>query len=349
MNFHKDSLIEFADFSTSSFDLLETDVAIVGAGVAGLYSAYCCGLSGIDCLLIESLMLPGGQCSTLYPEKKMYGTPGYIDIKAKDFVENLTSQCLSHSPKKLFGHKVENILKTPDDRFILKAQNTQSEKEINISARYVVLTTGIGNMKPNIPATISGLDKIDKTSDFIHHCCMNLSLFKGKDVIIAGGGDSAVDFAINISAVAKSVTIIHRRLKFTCEPVKLNDIDVLEKSGKIKLILEHNISELKEENGKRTIKTIDKDSKETVFETDHIIFCYGFAASAGSLFGLENFGLKTDNNLLNVDIDTMETSVKNCYAAGDVVTYTNKKKSVVPCFFEADRLVRSIKNRMSRV
>lgn len=347
MNFHNDNFIGFGDSSANSFDLLDVDIAIVGAGVAGLYAAYSCDLAGIDSLLIESLMIPGGQCSALYPEKTMYGTPGFSNIKAKDFIENLKNQCLENSKKQLFGHKVENISKNSDG-FLLTARNTCSLQEVKISAKYIILTTGIGDMKPNIPSTISGIDEIEKTSDFIQHYCLNLNLYKDKNVIIAGGGDSAIDFATNISNIAKSVTIIHRRSKFTCEPIKLNNIASLEKSGKINLVLEHNVFELKEENGKKIVKAKDKESKDKNFETDHIIFCYGFAASSCSLFGLKNFGLKMENNLINVDINTMETSIENCYAAGDVVNYKNKKKNIVPCFFEADRAVRTIKNKLSQ-
>ena len=355
MDSQNSNLVEFGDSSTSSFVFLKTDVAIVGAGVAGLYSAYCCGMANIDCVLIESLVIPGGQCTALYPEKQMYGTPGFDGIKAKDYIKKLSDQCLSQVGHRLFGYQVKNISKNESNEFELTVkQICQSScaisdvkgEDVRITAKYIILATGIGDMKPNIPPTIKGLDKISKDSDFIQFYCMNLTLYRDKDIIIAGGGDSAIDFAIDISSVAKSVTIIHRRAQFSCEPSKLKNISMLVDSGKLQLVLEHNIIELCEDSGKRIVKTIDKDSKEHGFETNHIVFCYGFAASIGSL--ANDLGLKMEKNLLAIDIDSMETSVENCYAAGDIVTYANKKKNVVPCLFEADRAVRSIKTKISR-
>ena len=346
--------MEFGDSSANSFDFLSADVAIVGAGVAGLYSAYCCGLANIGCVIVESLIAPGGQCTALYPEKRMYGTPGFEEIKAKDYIKLLSEQCLPHAKSRLFGYKVESISKSDSEGFVLDVGNIchsscaisdLKNENIKIHAKYIILATGIGDMKPNIPPTINGVDKISKASDFIQFYCMNLTLYHNKDVIIAGGGDSAVDFAIDISSVAKSVTIIHRRSKFSCEPSKLNGISELEKSGKLRLVLEHNISGVVEDKGCRVVKTIDKEQREHNFEADHIVFCYGFAASLGSL--ANDLGLKMEKNLLTVDLDTMKTSIENCYAAGDIVTYTNKKKNVVPCLFEADRAVRSIKTKMS--
>lgn len=353
MNSYSSNYNESEDFSEDSFDCVETRVVIIGAGCAGLYSAYCCSLANVDCILIESLSVPGGQCSALYPEKKMFGAPGYSDIKAKDFVKILSAQCLEKVERKLFGYRVETIDSKPDeDLFVLKARSICSTScslnEITIYSKYIIIATGIGDMKPNIPQTISGVENIAKNSDFIQFSCLNLSFYKGKTAIIAGGGDSAIDFAIDIAGVAKGVTIIHRRNKFTCEPHKLTNIERLVSIGKINLVLENNITELIELNNKRIVKTKDTKQIEHEFETDHIVFCYGFVASLGNLFGLKDLGLKTDNNLILVDINTMETSIKNCYAAGDIVTYANKKKNIIPSFFEADRAVRSIKDKVSR-
>ncbi len=354
MSSQNSNLKEFEISSADSFAFPKTDVAIVGAGVAGLYSAYCCGLANIECALIETLNTPGGQCTALYPEKIMYGTPGFEGIKAKDFIQKLSDQCLQHAKHKLFGYKVEKIDKTSSGGFSLALNKVcqssclisdSKNNNLNISADYIIMATGIGDMTPNIPASIKGVDSISKSSDFIQFYCMNLTLYRDKDVIIAGGGDSAVDFAIDISSVAKSVTIIHRRSQFTCESSKLDRVHELEQSGKIKLILEQNITELNEHTGKRIVKTVDKNSNEHEYRIDHIVFCYGFTASLGSL--ANDFGIETEKDLLTVDINTMETSIPNCYAAGDIVTYANKKKNVVPCLFEADRAVRSIKTKMS--
>jgi thioredoxin reductase (NADPH) len=324
------------------------DVAIIGAGVAGLYSAYCCGISGLDCLIIDSLMMPGGQCSTLYSDKKVYGVPGFKDITAKDFIDNLSKQCLGFAKKSFLGYRVESITRTPDGLFTIKSANHCTCDVREIKAKYLILATGMGDMKPSVPSTIAGIREIEKSSDFIQYYCMKMDIYKGKSVIIAGGGDAAIDFTIGITPLANSVTLIHRRSQFACEESKLKAIKELEKSGKLKILLEHNISGLKEKYKIRTVIAKTQDSKEVILNIDHIIFCYGFIPSCGNMFGLKELGLEMQNNLINVDINTMETSIENCYAAGDVVAYPNKKKNIVPCFFEADRIIRMIKAKQSQ-
>jgi thioredoxin reductase (NADPH) len=338
--------VNFVAGSTSFSENFSTSVAIIGAGVAGLYAAYCCGLAGIDCVLVESLATSGGQCLALYPDKRTYGIPGFHDTKAKEFIERLSMQCLCYPKKVLFNHKVENILKGSENAFLLETVNRQLGEKFNVHSRYVILATGIGDMLPNIPQTISGLDKIDKSSDFIQHSCMRLDLYKNKRIVVVGGGDSAIDFAIDIAKVAKNVMLIHRRDRFTCETSKLDIVRELENSGKLNLSLEHNVSELIEEGEKRKVVIKDKNQILTFIETDHVVFCLGFIVNCSSLLGLKKLGLKIENDLVKVNVDTMKTSVDGFYSAGDVVTYPNKKKGIVQCFFEADRAIRSIKSEI---
>ncbi|MDR3224642.1 MAG: NAD(P)/FAD-dependent oxidoreductase [Holosporales bacterium] len=313
----------------------DVNVAILGAGVAGLYASYCCGISAIDCAIIDSSMIPGGQCSSLYPDKKVYGVPGFCNITSREFIGKLTDQCFSFGCKKLFGYTISNISK---DAELFVINN-------DIKAKYIIIATGIGNTLPRIPQTIEGLDTLDPSTGFLQHYCMKIDTYKGKEIVIAGGGDSAVDFVIDITPIAKKVTLIHRRAEFTCERAKLNDLANLEKSGRLVVVTEHSISKLEEKNGKGTITAKDKNANEVSFDANHVVFCYGFITSCNATFGLESLGLQIDNNLIKVNLNTMETSIENCYAIGDVVTYENKKKNIVPCFFEADRVVRMIKNK----
>jgi thioredoxin reductase (NADPH) len=306
------------------------DVAIVGAGPTGLYAAYCCGMAGLEFCVIETLAVPGGQCEALYPDKQMYGVPGFPNIKARAFIEILADQCLKYTKDTFFCHKVENISKTDNGLF-------QIDSIIN--AKYIIIATGIGSMTARIPTDIIGLNTIK--SDFIQSYCMNLNLYKNKDIIIAGGGDSAIDFAITLTSIARNVTLIHRRAQFTCEPAKLNALHSSD------IILSHNIIELKEVGNTRIVKIKNIESgivQELI--TDHIIFCYGFLPKQWAIVGLEEMGLKTHNNLIEVNLETMETSVNDCYAAGDVITYNNKKRNIIPCFFEANRCVLAISGKM---
>ena len=320
------------------------DVAILGAGMAGMYAAYCCSLMGIGCAVVDELAVPGGQCMALYPEKTVYGVPGYVGVKAKDYVLKLSEQCLTTIRHKFFGYRVEKINTTSENKFGIEARSISAcndgDNDIRISAQYIILATGIGEMKPNIPVTIKGVSEVSKSSDFVQFYCLNHALYRGKNVVIAGGGDSAVDFTIDIAPIAKHVTIVHRRENFTCEPHKIVKIQELVNAGKIKLEMNQNILELREFAGKRYVYT---DKKE--YTPDHIVFCYGFIANPGSI--VKDLGIETEKNLIKVSLGNMETSVKNCYAVGDAVTYVNKKKNIIPCFFEADRAVRAIKTKIS--
>lgn len=335
------------EFSPNSS--VETDVAIVGAGVAGMYAAYCCSLANIRCVLVDELTNAGGQCMALYPEKLMYGVPGYAKIKARDYISRLAEQCIGMAQHEFFGYKVTKIRRATKGDFVLSTNNVSVCSglidNITITSKYIILATGIGDMRPNIPVNIQGINEISQESGFIQFYCLNQALYRNKNVIVAGGGDSAVDFAIDIASVAKQITLIHRRELFSCEEHKIAMLDKLAKTGKIKLKLGQNIYKLNEESGIRAVYTRDNNQCEHEYKTDHIVFCYGFIACPSML--VADLGLKTEKNLITVNFETMETSVKNCYAAGDAVTYASKKKNIVPCFFEADRAVRAIKNKVS--
>ena len=304
-------------FASSSH---ETEVIIIGAGVAGMYASYCCFLANVDCVLVDKMARPGGQCVALYPDKVLYGVPGYTNIKSKDFIAKLSEQCLQNPDNSYFGYTVQKIQRTCDDkfRFLLHSEdacNISGDK--TVFSKYAIIATGIGEMKPNIPASIQGISDIPSNSDFIQFYCLNHTLYKGKDIVIAGGGDSAVDFALDLAKITRSLTVIHRRESFSCE----------------------------EQGGKRYIETIDKTGNKRRYVADHIVFCYGFVASPGNI--ATEIGVETEKNLVKVNIENMETSIKNCYAIGDVAIYKNKKKNIVPCFFEADRAVRAIKDKIS--
>jgi thioredoxin reductase (NADPH) len=192
-------------------------------------------------------------------------------------------------------------------------------------ARHIIIATGIGDMKPNVPSSIPGMN-----NDFVQFYCMRTDMYKDRDVIIAGGGDSAVDFAIFMKSVAKSVTIIHRKDRLRCDSHKmdmLNDINIK---------LSHTILSIEEDHRIITDKG--------VFTTDYIVFCYGFRAEPGMIVGLLNLGVYLENGMISVDINTMQTGSDRIFAIGDAVTYKNKKKNLVSCFFEADRAVRMIQS-----
>lgn len=340
------------------------DIAIVGAGVAGLCAAYCADdVARMDVCLIDSLKQTGGQCSVLYPTKNVYGVPGFSGMKAFDFVERLRGRIFESSDNVFLGHRVEKISKRQDGCFLLKIKNTEiSDIEKNIknqdiktkssqqesscvSSRYVIIATGIGNMSPNFPSDIAGFDSVERCSDFVQYYCDNAGKsYAGKKIVIAGGGDSAVDFALEVADTADKIFILHRRNRLTCEDFKLEILQKFVDSGKLEIKLETKITAISEEGPNRFVQT-----KLQTYSIDHIVFCYGFSASSGIINGLEELGVKLNMNAIHVDVNTMQTAVQNCYAIGDAVQYPNKKKNIVPCFFEADRAVRMIKEDMRKM
>ncbi|MDR1609574.1 MAG: NAD(P)/FAD-dependent oxidoreductase [Holosporales bacterium] len=322
----------------------QSDVVIIGAGVAGLYATYCCGIAGLSCTLIDSLPCPGGQCTALYPEKNVYGVPGFRDVKASDFIDSLADQCLAFDHTELFGYKVESVSKIEDGTFTVHASGRADHA--SVSARYVIIAAGICDMEPSIPQTIQGLDEIDQASDFVQSCCIKIDMYKGKDVMVAGGGDSAADFALSVAPIAKSVTLVHRRDKLTCNDDKKGRLAVAKEAGKLRLMLASNIVKLTESNDVRSVFVKDVLGTEINLSVDHVVFCYGFVAKCNTLSWLSDLDLDIRDGLIAVDVGTMESSVKNCYVVGDIVTYTNKIKNIVQCFSEADRAVRMIRSKV---
>ena len=302
------------------------DIGIIGAGVAGLYCAYCCKTKGFRYIIFDSLPYAGGQCMAFYPDKEVYGIPGMQGVLAKNFVDNLLEQCIDTNSDILLNSKIEII--RSKDLFIVR--NSTQEYRF----KYLVLATGLGTMKPAIPANIKGIDKLIKSSDFIQFYCMNNDIYKNKSVVIAGGGNSAIDFAINISRVANKVVLIHRRDKLDCDSNKLALLHGVE------IMLEQHILELKQ--------NIIITNKKTI-NADYIIFCYGFIPDNTKLTHLINDGLRLDNELIRVDFVSMETSLKHCYAIGDVVIYPRKKKNILSCCFEANRAIDTIRAIEERI
>jgi thioredoxin reductase (NADPH) len=267
----------------------------------------------------------------------MYGVPGHPDIKACDFVSLLSKQCLEFASDVFFGSCVYRVTRLNDGLFKIDFAN------MSAFAKYIIIATGVGSMVYNIPSDIDGLTEIK--SNFIQGYCTDLHLYEGKDVVVSGGGDSAVDLATLISTVAKRVTVVHRR-DLTCEPSKLEKLYGAQR--RVSVILDRKIVKLKEESGKvRTIIMRNTKSGNTEeIKTDHLVFCYGFTTRKRNFFGLENEGLRMENSLIGVDFATMSTSMKDCYAAGDVIAYPYKEKNVVSCFFEAGACVRAIKGKI---
>lgn len=304
---------------------IESKVCIIGAGPAGLLTYDYLTRRNISTIIFESSCNYGGQCTAFYGSKNVDGVPGVYNTNGNDFIQNIYNQCINKD--NLILNANVNVLDIKNGLFYL--QNNDD----NYMCKYLVLATGASSMKPIIP-NIKGIDNFINDDDFIQFYCSNFEQYRNKKVVIAGGGDSAVDYAIaisnNTSNSLNNVVLLHRRNILRCDQTKLKFLN------KVNLKLNQNIVEIK--------KNLIITDKEEI-QTNNIIFCYGFTYNNILLKQLANFGLDLDNNLIKIDLNLMETSLKSCYAVGDVVKYPMKKKNIISCCFEAERVVRAILNK----
>ncbi len=304
-------------------DVTSSDVAIIGGGVAGLYSAYCCNTVGLSHVLFEALPYVGGQCTALYPDKPIYGVPGMHKALAKDFIANLSNQC---SPQQMYLNTSVSVSKH-DNVFQLTTNNNQQ-----FMAKYLIIASGIGIMEPSLPIGIKGAVELANTSDFVQCYCLNPELYKDKEVVIAGGGNSAADHALCISKVAKHVTLLHKRDKLRCDKNKLDELNKNEFNN-IQFKLEQEILELQ--------PGVIITNKESI-NADRIVFCYGLHVNQNSINNISVLNLKMERNLIKCELPTMKTSENHCYAVGDIVSYPSKKKGILSCCYEAQMAVNDI-------
>ena len=313
-----------AENSGNSKNLHETDVAIIGAGPVGLFAVFECGMVGLSCHVIDSLEHIGGQCTALYPEKPIYDIPGYPEISAADLINNLEKQAAPFKPVYHLNQQIVSI-DSESSYLILK-----TSKENEIRAKTVIIAGGAGVFGPNKPP-LEGLEEYEGTSVF--YMVRQKSDFAGKDIVIAGGGDSAVDWALSLSDVAKTVRLVHRRDKFRAAPDSVSKLQALMEQKKLEVITPYQLKSLEGQDGQlRAVHVADMEGNERVLETDILLPFYGLATNLGPIADWE---LELDNHQISVDPTTCQTSKDKIYAIGDIATYSNKIKLILTGFSEA--------------
>ena len=302
------------------------DLAIIGAGPIGLFAAFQAGLLGMKVCIIDTLEHVGGKCTSLYPEKPIYDIPAHPYILAADFIKNLEKQAKHFNPTFYLGEQVVDLIRKDNtDGFILK---TLTGKEIN--AKTTLITAGSGAFIPNKPK-INGLDKHEGKSVFYHVKSKND--FKSKNVVIFGGGDAAIDWTLELTSYAKSVTLVHRREEFRCTPASLKAVEDLKNNGKISVYVSHQLIGFKDENDvlcSLIIEDIKQTKKELV--TDVALFFFGASIISGPIL---EWKLDMEKRLIKVDSSKMCTNIPGIYAAGDIATYPGKIQTIVTGFGEA--------------
>lgn len=300
----------------------KTDVVIIGAGPVGLFAIFELGLLNISCHVIDNLDKPGGQCAELYPEKPIYDIPSRVSISGQELTDDLLAQAKPFKPVYHLSQQVEKIEKLESNEWLVMTSLNQT-----IQAKCIVIAAGAGSFVPRkIP--IKDIDQFEEKN--ILYAVRNKSILEGKKLLIVGGGDSALDWTNELSKVS-NVTLMHRRKEFKASPDSVSKMLELEKDKKINFLMGQiqNIEGLN--NGK--IKIATKHNEEvTNFEVDYLLPFFGLKMELGPI---ANWGLNLDQNLIAVDTEKFETSVKSIFAIGDINTYPGKLKLILSGFHEA--------------
>ncbi|WP_299136486.1 NAD(P)/FAD-dependent oxidoreductase [uncultured Tenacibaculum sp.] len=311
--------------------MIQTDILIIGAGPTGLFTVFEAGLLKLRCHLIDALPQPGGQCSEIYPKKPIYDIPAYPEILAGDLTKNLLEQIKQFEPSFTLGERAETIEKQDDGSFIVT-----TNKGTKHQAPVVAIAGGLGSFEPRKPK----IENITKFEDFgIEYMIKEPELYRDKDVVIAGGGDSALDWSIFLTDVAKSVTLIHRRNEFRGALDSVEKVQELKNLGKINLITPAEVKGVLGNDHVTGVVIEEKGQEPYILDTDHFIPLFGLAPKLGPI---GNWGLEIEKNAIKVNnaLD-YQTNIPGIYAIGDVNTYPGKLKLILCGFHEATLMCQS--------
>ena len=305
--------------------MIKTDILIIGAGPTGLFAVFEAGLLKLKCHLIDALAAPGGQCSEIYPKKPIYDIPAYPEILAGDLTKKLLEQSKQFKPGFTLGERAETIEKKADGTFLVT-----TNKGTQHNAPVVAIAGGLGSFEPRKPA-------IKNLSDYEDHGVAYMikdpEVYRDKRVVIAGGGDSALDWTIFLSQVASSVTLIHRRTEFRGALDSVEKVQALKDKGSIDLITPAEVTGLYGNNKLDSIAYSVLNDEEKRINTDFFIPLFGLSPKLGPI---ANWGLEIDKNAIKVNnaLD-YQTNIPGIFAIGDVNTYPGKLKLILCGFHEA--------------
>ena len=306
-------------------ETIKTQIAIIGAGPVGLFAGFEAGMLNLDTIIIDALDFPGGQCSALYPEKPIYDIPAHPSIAAEDLIKHLQTQIEPFNHRFLMGQQVIACDKKAHGDFELK-----TSQGATIQCASIIIAAGCGAFGPNRPP-LDGLEDYEGHS--VHYMVHQKENFRNKNIAIAGGGDSAVDWAIALKDIAQKIYVVHRRAKFRCAPESQKKLEALSHAGEIELLIPYQLHGLNGD-GKSldslVLKNLDGQTK--TIAVDYLLPFFGLATDLGPI---AQWGLQVDHHHIHVAPNTMETNVEGIFAIGDIATYEHKLKLILTGFSEA--------------
>lgn len=310
--------------------MIKTDICIIGAGPVGLFAVFEAGLLKMRCHLVDVLPQVGGQLSEIYPKKPIYDIPGFPEVKAQELIDNLQEQIAPFHPTYTLGERVESVNRLEDNSFeIVTSDKTQ------INAKVVVIAGGLGCFEPRKP-------EIENLTEFegkgVVYMVKDPEHFRDKKLVIAGGGDSALDWTIFLANLAEEVTLVHRGETFRGAPDSAEKVFALAQAGKINLLLNSNLKSISGNGTLQSVSVMNKAKEVKEIAADYMIPLFGLSPKLGPI---AEWGLNIDKGAILVDTFDYSTNVPGIFAIGDINTYPGKLKLILCGFHEAALMAQS--------
>ncbi len=315
--------------------MIQTDIIIIGAGPVGLFTVFEAGLLKLKCHLIDSLPQPGGQCSEIYPKKPIYDIPAYPSILAGDLTDQLMEQIKPFSPGFTLGERAESIEKDDEDQFVVTTNRGTQHR-----APIIAIAAGLGCFEPRKPPVE---DLVSFEDNGVEYIIKDPEFYRGKKVVISGGGDSALDWTVFLADVASEVTLVHRRPSFRGHPDSVQKVMDLAEQGKINLLTNAEVVGVAGEESLGSVDVKHKTDGISKVETDHWVPLFGLSPKLGPL---GEWNLNISKNAIEVDTFDYSTNIPGVYAVGDINTYPGKLKLILCGFHEATLMVQSAYKRI---
>ena len=317
----------------------ETDIVIIGAGPVGLFTVFEAGLLGLDCVLIDNLDKIGGQCSELYPEKPIYDIPGVPNQTAQEHVDALLKQIEPFNYQVFLNQRVDSLEQLTDDD--LSSWKVSTSENNEFITKNVFIAAGAGSFEPRRPPNIENPDRfIDKG---ISYAVRSKDKYKNKDLIIFGGGDSALDWTVELASITKSIKLVHRRDEFRGAPSTEAQMRELVETGNVELLTPYVIEDLLGNDSIEGVKVKNFESKEIEeIACDEVLFLFGLNKKLGPI---ANWGIDMADKKISVDTEKYETSTKGLFAVGDINDYPGKLDLILCGFHETTLAVQEAYRR----